>query len=221
MRSLIEANELEKCFQRTWNPKALIQSPVTAKLRSLESTCLPIYWRTCFTDLCLIEREISFHFMSDTAVFASGNRLGMVCKTLAICQMPNSSFMLYLSSAHRGSGPRSRCANRIPFRNRSFVQKPTEPPHFFPRSLSLPRKKICSGQRAQLKIKDSCLDNDTCGFHDRAKPKIMGTSVFESYDFAGNRVINLIFSTKNPSINIALPTHQAGETRICLQDLGI
>lgn len=40
-------------------------------------------------------------------------------------------------TAHRGSGPRSRCANRIPFRNRSFVQKPTEPPHFFPRSLSL------------------------------------------------------------------------------------
>ena len=49
-------------------------------------------------------------------------------------------------TAHRGSGPRSRCANRIPFRNRSFVQKPTEPPHFLPRSLSLPRKKICSGQ---------------------------------------------------------------------------
>ena len=49
----------------------------------------------------------------------------------------------------------------------------------------------------------------------------MGTSVFESYDFAGDQIINLIFSTKNPSINIALPTHQAGETRICHRNLGI
>ena len=101
-------------------------------------------------------------------------------------------------TAHRGSGPRSRCANRIPFRNRSFVQKPTEPPHFFPRSLSLSlERKYGVGNELNSKSEIPVLIMIPVVFTTEQSQRSLALQYLKAMTLqVRNRVINLTCSTR-------------------------
>ena len=145
IRSWIEVNELENVFK---GPEIQKLGPLTwlipyncqiEKFREYIYTyLLNLFHWPVYGELASISHPTWRYLLLAIAWAWFVNHLPFVkCQILLSCST---------LTAHRGSGPRSRCANRIPFRNRSFVQKPTEPPHFFPRSLSLSTEEICSGQ---------------------------------------------------------------------------